>query len=406
MIARHEGAIVLVSGAIPGETVEAEVEKVQRGTGWAKSTTIVEPSPDRVPGVADPACGGLAFAHVAYPRQLALKSAIIDDALRRIGRTTLDAPVDVVASPPSGYRMRARLHVRDGKAGFFREGTHALCDAAATAQLRDDSVEVASKIAARLHALGRPAVGEIELSENIDATARACHLELLPDADPSRLASIAPLDGLTGLSCAAPHQSRTMDLWGDPRVSDTIDVPAGATRVGATLGRHARSFFQGNRFLLAPLVAHVLGELGGGPVVDLFAGVGLFSVTAAAAGWGRVVAVESDRHAAADLRLNAAPFGDAVTVRAEPVEAFLRRAGRAGDAKVIVDPPRTGLSREALAGAIALGAARLVYVSCDVATLARDVKVLGEAGYRITSVRAFDLFPNTAHVETVMAFAR
>jgi 23S rRNA (uracil1939-C5)-methyltransferase len=395
MIARHEGAIVFVAGAIPGEVVNADVEKVQRGTGWAIAREIVERSPDRVDGAPDGACGGLVLAHIAYDRQLAIKAAIIEDTFRRIGRITLDAPTDVVASPTRGYRMRARLHVRNGRIGFFREGTHSICDAASTHQLRDDSMAVLAALEGALAADDRAGVSEIEISESLDAGQRACHLELAPNADPSRLAAATRLDGLTGVTCAPAESPRTMELWGSPWVSDQI--------AGVALSRHTRSFFQGNRFLTEALVAHVLSLVVEGPTLDLYAGVGLFSVTAAAAKRGPVTAVEGDRFSSADLKRNADGFD--VQVRADAVESYLQRAKHAF-ASVIVDPPRTGMSKDALTGAIALGPQRFVYVSCDVATLARDARVLLDAGYRLTSTRAFDLFPNTAHVETVMSFAR
>lgn len=407
MIARHQGAVVLVAGAIPGETVEARVEKVQRGTVWASTTRVLEPSPDRVETPADPGCGGSVLSHVRYERQLALKAAIVADALGRIGRIALDRPVEVVASPPEAYRMRARLHVRGRRVGFFREGTHDLCDAACTRQLRADTLAAVAALAEGLASLPTPVVSEIELAENIPATERACHLELVPDADPSGLARVTAVSALTGVSASPRHHTRTLDLWGSPRVADTITVTAGASRASIRLARHARAFFQANRYLLVPLADHVLGEVGGGPVIDLFAGVGLFSVAAAAAGWGPVTAVEGDRVTAEDLRRNAAPFGRTLDVRVESVEAFTAAtAGRARGATVIVDPPRTGLSREALAGTIALGAPRLVYVSCDVATLARDARRLIDAGYRLVQVRAFDLFPATAHVEVIVSVAR
>jgi len=401
MIARHEGAIVFVAGAIPGEVVNAEIEKVQRGTGWAITRTVIERSPDRVPDAADGTspsdggCGGCVFAHIAYDRQRAIKAAIIDDAFRRLGRITLEAPVDVVASPIDGYRMRARLHVRNGRIGFFREATHSLCDAGPTRQLRPDTLAVLRALELALKALGRDTVGEIELSENVAATERALHLELLPNADPSRLAAVTTLEGLTGATCAPPESTRTMELWGSAMVSDVVS--------GAKLSRHARSFFQGNRFLLQPLVDHVLSHVTAGPVLDLYAGVGLFSLAAAVAGLGPVVAVEGDHFSAADLRHNAAGRQD-VSVRGEPVERYLPAATKAST--IILDPPRTGLSKEALAGAVAVRAPMLVYVSCDIATLARDARLLVDAGYLLTGVRAFDLFPNTAHVETVIVFAR
>ena len=132
------------------------------------------------------------------------------------------------------------------------------------------------------------------------------------------------------------------------------------------------------------------------------AGVGLFSLTAAAMGAGPVIAVEGDLFAARDLKRNA---NGSIAVLELPVENFVSRS--AGPvATVIVDPPRTGMSKEAMARAIAIGAPRFVYVSCDIATLARDARVLLDAGYRIASMRAFDLFPNTAHVETVISFSR
>jgi len=401
MIARHEGAIVFVAGAIPGEVVEAEVEKVQRGTGWALTRSVIERSPDRVPDAADGTspsdggCGGNVLAHIAYERQRSIKAAIIEDAFRRLGRITLDAPVEVVASPIDGYRMRARLHVRNGRIGFFREGTHSLCDAAPTRQLRPDTLAVLHELEQALKTLDRDTVAEIEWSENVAASERAVHLELRPNADPSPLAGVTRLAGLTGVTCAPPDATKTMDLWGTAIVSDVVS--------GAKLSRHSRSFFQGNRFLLQPLVDHVLAQVTEGPVLDLYAGVGLFSLAAAQAGHGPVVAVEGDHFSAADLRRNASARAD-VSVRGEPVERYLPAAAPANT--IIVDPPRTGLSKEALAGVVGLRAARLIYVSCDIATLARDARLLLDAGYRLAGVRAFDLFPNTAHVETVIAFAR
>jgi 23S rRNA (uracil1939-C5)-methyltransferase len=393
MIARHEGAIVFVSGAIPGEVVDAEIEKVQRGTAWAATREVLERSPDRLDGAPDGACGGSVFAHIAYERQRQIKSAIIDDAFRRIGRITLDSPAEVVASPVDGYRMRARLHMRNGRIGFFREGTHSLCDAASTRQLRDDTIEVIRRLESSVGSEPRPVVGEIEIAENIGATERAIHLDLLPDADPSNLAALARVAGVAGASCAHPDNPRTIELFGSTIVSDEI--------LGVRFDRHVRSFFQGNRYLLQPFVEWVLRHVAKGPLVDLYAGVGLFSLTAKTAGAGPIIAVEGDLIAVRDLKRNAR--GE-ITVLELPVERFRSQSGP--PATVIVDPPRTGLSKDALARAIELGAPSFVYVSCDVATLARDARVLVDAGYRIASARAFDLFPNTAHVETVIAFAR
>jgi len=252
---------------------------------------------------------------------------------------------------------------------------------------------VLRRLEASLATADRQAVAGIDIAENIDASERAIHLELLPNADPSRLAGLVQVAGITGATCAHGENPRTIDLFGSAWVADTI--------ASARLSRHARSFFQGNRFLIGAMAEHVLSLVQAGPILDLYAGVGLFSVTVAAASRGHVTAVEGDRFSAADLKRNAR--GRDVSVRAGAVESFLEQSPDRF-ASVIVDPPRTGLSKEAMAGLVTLQAPRLAYVSCDIATLARDARVLSDSGYRIESMRAFDLFPNTAHVETVISF--
>src|SRR3954467_5662070 len=117
MIARVDGQIVLVAGGIPGERVRARIERVGKGVAYGEPYTVDEPSPDRRPPFTDLVCGGSLYAHIAYPRQLAIKAQVIADALARIGRLTLAAPVAVAASPEEGYRMRARLHVRGRRVG-------------------------------------------------------------------------------------------------------------------------------------------------------------------------------------------------------------------------------------------------------------------------------------------------
>lgn len=408
MLARHEGAIVLVSGALPGELVEVSVERTQRSTMWASTVTVLEASSHRIETTGDAACGGDVYAHAAYEHQLTLKSQVITDAFARVARMPLERAVPVRGSAIDGYRMRARLHVRNGRVGFFREGTHDLCDAAATRQLLPATIDVVRRLEEAVRSLPRAGVSEIEIAENRSATERAVHLELAAEGDPSRLAAASTMADVTGVSCSVGAGGRTHDLWGDAHVTDVLDVSAGNDRrVQVTLTRHARAFFQGNRHLLDALVEHVSSLVPDGPAVDLYAGVGLFAVPLAARQQGGIVAVEADRIAAADLKRNAQPYGEALTVHAAPVEAaHAWRAGVRTGATVIVDPPRTGLSRGAIDALLTFTPPRVVYVSCDVATLARDVRTLVDRGYRIASSEAFDLFPNTAHVETVIALDR
>lgn len=147
-------------------------------------------------------------------------------------------------------------------------------------------------------------------------------------------------------------------------------------------------------------------QAGAGEIVDLYAGVGLFAAALAARGGARVVAVERDPIAASDLAANAAPLGDALRIVRAPVETYLKRSGRLSGATVIVDPPRIGLSREVVTRLARHRPRRIVYVSCDVASQARDLRALRASGYGIGEVRAFDMFPNTPHVETVVALDR
>lgn len=389
MIARVDGQVVLVSGAIPGERVTARIERVARNVAYADTISADDPSPDRRPTPDDPLCGGCLYGHVAYPRQLSLKALVIVDAFKRIARLELPGPVRVVSSPEAGYRMRARLHVRGGRLGFFREGTHEICDVRSTQQLLPVTCDVLDRLAAGLRSLGTDWVREVELSENTDASERVVHLDAAPVTDTRTLQKLTVGDGLTE----------------GPYVNDVLTI---GDRPAIHLRRHVLSFFQGNRYLLGDLVAHVVEQVpAGNAVIDLYAGAGLFSIAATITRSVRVTAVEGDRFAAADLKVNAAASGAAVDAVHQPVEAFLNgvtdqrnRALRPGT--VVVDPPRTGLSGEALDGVIGLQAGRLVYVSCDVATLARDVRRLVDAGYCIARIDAFDLFPNTPHVETVV----
>ena len=198
-------------------------------------------------------------------------------------------------------------------------------------------------------------------------------------------------------------------MHGDVHVTDAIAVDG---HPPIALRRHVLAFFQGNRYLVNQLVAHVVAQVPpGSDVVDLYAGVGVFAVTAAAIRGARVKAVEGDRIAAADLTANAAATNGAVVAVHQSVEEFvgaMSGSSRTGCARTASSSIRRepGMSREALDGICRLRAPRIVYVSCDVATLARDARRLVDSGYALAQVDAFDLFPNTPHVETVAVFQR
>jgi 23S rRNA (uracil1939-C5)-methyltransferase len=400
MIARADGQVVLVSGAIPGERARVRIERIAKGVAYGATIELEDASPDRREPFGDQTCGGSLYSHIAYRRQLAIKSEVISDAFTRIGRLAWPAPIDVSASREEGYRMRARLHLRDRRIGFFREGSHQICDARTTRQLLPPTCDVLDEIAAALRALDIRA--EIELSESADASARVVHFETERPVASSRLAGVAEVAGLTGVTVSQPQGGalHATPVGGDAYVRDVVSV-GGADVV---LRRHVLSFFQNNRYLLRGLVSHIVDQIpSGNDVIDLYSGVGLFAMAAAVARGARVTAVEGDSFSAADLATNAAATNGAVVAVHQAVEAFVNHR-RPAPSVLIVDPPRTGMSRDALGGAIGLGARRIVYVSCDVATLARDARRFVDAGYVIERIDGFDLFPNTPHVETVAVF--
>jgi 23S rRNA (uracil1939-C5)-methyltransferase len=303
--------------------------------------------------------------------------------------------------------MRARLHVQHGRIGFYREGTHEICDATPTAQFLPATHAwiAAAEETLRRHRL--TGLADLDLAENIAGDRRACHLELLAGTDASPFAALA--DGLVGLSAQGSDRPTVERLAGTPVIIDHLNV-GGDGQAVLRIRRDVRAFFQGNRFLLERLVRHVLTLVPPGPVVDLYAGVGLFGLSLAAAGADAVTLVEGDPVSAEDLQENAEPFADRVRVERRSVEAYVAglqsKTRRASSETYIVDPPRTGMTKQALAGILRAEPSRIIYVSCDVATLARDTRTLLDAGYGLGHVTGIDLFPNTAHVESVALFTR
>lgn len=403
MIARHDGEVMLVAGGIPGERVEARIARADKRVAFADTVRVLEASPDRREPSGDGACGGCLYAFISYPRQLRLKSDIIRDAFSRIGRLPLEVPVEIAGSRERDYRMRARLHVHHGVPGFYREGTHDLCDPRQTGQMLEASIEAVEVAVASLAAQGL-SVTSVELSENIAAEQRALHFDLRDVRAPAealdRAVNAAKLTG-----CTARTIDTTLVVAGGPVVSDPLSVLTdGRASSGGVLGRHPSAFFQTNRCLTGSLAGAVIDSVLPGPVLELYAGVGLFSVGLAATGRGEITAVEGDPVSGDDLIRNAAPYADQLRVARTSVEAYLSPHARAAPETLIVDPPRTGLSKEAADSILRVDAHRIVYVSCDPPTMARDARRLLDAGYRLVSLRGYDFFPNTPHVETLGVF--
>ena len=411
MIGRYRGRIALVGGAIPGERVQAIVEGVRRGALFARTVSVLEGSPDRRSEVVRPSCGGRSFAHIAYSRQLQLKSAIIQDAFRRIGRIHLDVTPFVVPSPEIGYRMRARLRVDKANIGFIDEQSHSICDVDGTGQLLPDTECLVGALAAGSTALADVGARSVELTEDLIGGQCALHVLLEADHDKSdgslrELAASVP--GVTGLSVSSETStSAPRCLFGTPHVWDEIEsLLASNGAKDRVIRRHAASFFQANRYLVPRLVEAVTELIGKEKLVDLYSGVGLFSVSLACRSSGSVVAVERDPISSRDLLVNGAPFGSNLSVVCTSAEAYLKDCGSLRRATVIVDPPRIGLTRECVSRLVGRRPQRIVYVSCDVATQARDLRSLMNSGYLFRELSVFDMFPNTPHIEAVATLDR
>ncbi len=390
-LAREDGGrVVFVDGALPGERVRVRLTEERKDFARAVAVDVLEASPDRVspPCVALAAgCGGCTWQHVAPDAQVRLKAGIVVDALRRIGRLADPPTPSIVALDGPALRTTVRLAVTDdGRAGHRHRGSDDAAGAVAT-----DACLAVDPLLEELVVDGRfPGAGEVLLRVGV--------------ASGERLVQVRT--GAADVRVPADVVVVTHDDGRQAFVHE--DVAGRRFRVSAA------SFFQPGPVAAEGLVAAVsdaVGESlpagggGGGHLVDAYAGVGLFASALGAARGARVTAVESDRGAAADARVNLADL-DAKVVVSE-VGRWRPTGKRAGRIEVVVaDPSRPGLGRPGVAALTALGAPRLVLVSCDPASLGRDVALLAAAGYRLGSVAMVDAFPHTFHVETVSRFDR
>ncbi len=410
-LAHHDGSTVFVPFVIPAERVSASPVEQKKKFIRARVERVLEPSPERAipPCPHFGICGGCNYQHIPYEAQLKYKTEILHETLRRIGRIEWPGEIAAHASPPWGYRNRARWKIRPlGEAnasalgiGYFRANSTALCAV-------EDCAILSPLLLKTLLALrGALADGALppELRE-IEAFAGANDSKLLVTATfagfPSRGAELAEkfrriLPEIESLLFHDPGRER-MELDGP----GFVECEAGGSiyRVGHF------SFFQVNRFLVDELIREVVEtEEGGRLALDLFAGVGLFSVPLAKR-FERVVAVESNPAAARDLESNVSQHsGRTIEVRTAEVEQFLQKY-RERPGFVLLDPPRAGLEPEAVKHLARIAPDRITYVSCDPPTLARDLAALEKSGYEISEVRLFDLFPQTFHMETVVRLHR
>lgn len=400
-LARHEGQVVFVPRALPGERWRVRLARVERGYAEATGEDRLSAAPGRrqAPCPHFAACGGCAFQDVEPAVQRDVKRAVVRDALARAG-VPWTGELPVVESPPLGWRMRADLHV-EARGSTVRLGLHApasnrVVDFDRCLQLSDGMNRTAAALRAALASDRALAAGvdHVALAESADGTALV--------AAAGWTGALERIGGLGPLADAVPWASGVGALVGDRYVGLRGEPFVYASAGGVRFRWHLTSFFQGNRFLLESLVEHVRSwVLPGVPLVDLYAGVGLFALTLAPH-VERVVAVEGSRQAVQDAAANLAAAG-ASNVRLVEGDVLARLRGLPGSGEqVVLDPPRAGAGPEVVAAIAARHPPNVVYVSCDPPTLARDLKAFRAAGYEAVRVQAFDLFPDTFHVETVV----
>jgi 23S rRNA (uracil1939-C5)-methyltransferase len=340
---------VFVPFTLPGERVRVELGPTVRGRRQGRLLEVLEPAAGRVtPGCEYfGRCGGCQLQHASAELQLELKLAILLESLARLGGIVWNGAVAVHASPPWGYRNRIRVQSVPGiGVGYYERESR-----------------------------------------------RVVPITHCPIASP------ALNQGLAELAAAPPARRETVELAVDNHdhglhAAGPLEFAVNGHRYRVSSG----AFFQANRFLAEPLVAAVTAGVQGASAVDLYSGVGLFALPLAGA-FARVEAVEGSPAAAADLRHNAQ--GHPIEVVEEEALDYLRRRPLAPLDLLVADPPRAGLGPDVTAEILRHAPARLHLVSCDPATLARDLRSLAAGGYRIVELHLFDLFPQTAQIESL-----
>ena len=369
-LARTPEGVVFVEGVLPDELIEIEIAERKRDFSRARAVRVLEPSGDR----RFPACPNFAsvgccdWGHIRHPQQIRIKEAILMESLRRLGRLDWDGPTPTVEGREEGYRMRATFHVAGAEPGFLREGTHEVVPIQSCASLMPSLNAFLGEARAALGA------GRFEGADTIRAI-----------ASPT-----------TGEVAAVFLRGRQRARWS----SGTLVTEVGGFRYRL----RPMGFFQPNRCTLEPLQSRVARLAGPGPVIlDLFCGDAFFTLPLARQA-ERVIGV--DRRSTSNAEWNARQnrIGNVTFVRAS-AGAFLANATVRPHA-VVLDPPRAGAGANLTRRIVALAPARIVYVSCNPATFAADVRGLREGGYRLTRLELVDQFPNTHHIETIALFEK
>ena len=379
-LARVDGQIVFVPFVVPGEKVQVRTERVKTGLLRAKELRVLEPSFSRTAPSCEyfTRCGGCHYQHFNYEMQLEQKQLILRETLRRLASIEYQEEIAVISGPPWNYRNRIQLHFSDGKSGFHQAGSHTICPI--------DHCPISSPLLVE-------AIAKLSGAVKAPQWPRFLHsMELFTNEEQLQL-TIGDTD--------RPIAARFFE-WCATFLPALAPGSINYNVAGYNFQISRGSFFQVNRFLVDSLVDEAMRGRSGQHAVDLYAGVGLFSL-AMSKRFEQVQAIERGGPAFRDLEQNggASPSLQAIKGSAEE---FLRSLEVAPDL-LLADPPRAGLGREITTEILRLLPQFLTIVSCDPATLSRDLKALQPA-YGIERLAMADLFPQTYHFETVAHLQR
>jgi len=379
-LARAEGHVTLVPFVMPGEDVQVEAVKQKAGLVEGRVSEWISRSESRI----EPACpyfmkcGGCHYQMAPYEFQLERKKEIVKEVFRRVGK--LDAPeeMDVISGEPWGYRNRSQFHFGDHTLGFKAAGTDRVVDVDHCPISAPPINEALKKLRGMRRDKHFPRfLQQVELFTNGTQTM----VNVLETAQNRGVAK----GFFEWLGQAIPGAAE-----------GALEYEAG----GVSFRVSHKSFFQVNRFLLNQMVDCALDGMNGDTALDLYAGVGLFTIPLAKR-YGKVTGVESDGSAVRDLEFNTERAGVKVDAQRLQSEQYLDGLKKTPEF-VLADPPRTGLGKGVVKSLLRLMPSKITLVSCDPATLARDLAALCAAGYGMDRVTLVDLFPQTYHVETVV----
>jgi 23S rRNA (uracil1939-C5)-methyltransferase len=415
-LAHAEGNTVFVPYVLPGEQVRAAVRTKKKKLIHAKLIEVTKTAAARIApkcphfGV----CGGCHFQHIEFAEQGRQKIEILRETLSRLGGVAWNGEIHAHSAEPYGYRNRAQWAYRDALPrafGYFLPESAHIIPIDKCPVLSPGLIKAFGQLQelARANSLP-PGILEIEAFMDSEDAKLALNVAFERFSKPAK-------DLINDFKTALP-QLESLLLLDQSKKRFELSGPGYLThQAGGFAFRVSHlSFFQVNRFLIEELLKSVLGGAKGGYALDLFAGVGFFTLPLAKL-FTRVVSVDANLSATRDLRVNAELAGVQVVSHNEHTEEFLKKEQEQPDL-VVLDPPRFGLGAEVAARLANLGAPEIVYLSCDPATLARDLAVLTASGrrpatevapahrYEITQIELFDLFPQTFHIETLVKLRR